>query len=62
VNALQRRAAVLAQKSIREGFGPTVADAMWKGAPVIGGNAGGIRCQIVNEVNGFFVSTVEETA
>jgi trehalose synthase len=40
MNALQRRAALVLQKSIREGFGLTVAEAMWKGAAVIGGNAG----------------------
>jgi trehalose synthase len=62
VNALQRRAAIVLQKSIREGFGLTVAEAMWKGTPVIGGNVGGIRYQIENGVNGFLVSTVEETA
>ncbi len=60
VNALQRRAAVVLQKSIREGFGLTVAEAMWKGAAVIGGNAGGIRCQIEDGVNGFLVSSVDE--
>jgi trehalose synthase len=43
VNALQRTAAVILQKSLREGFGLTVAEAMWKGAAVIGGNVGGIR-------------------
>jgi trehalose synthase len=62
VNALQRKAAVVLQKSIREGFGLTVAEAMWKGTPVIGGNVGGIRYQINNGVNGFLVSTVEEAA
>jgi trehalose synthase len=62
VNALQRKAAVVLQKSVREGFGLTVAEAMWKGAPVIGGNVGGIRYQIRNGVNGFLVSTVEEAA
>jgi trehalose synthase len=62
VNALQRRAAVTVQKSIREGFGLTVAEAMWKGTPVIGGNVGGIRSQIRNGVNGFLVSSVEEAA
>ena len=62
VNALQRRAAVVVQKSIREGFGLTVTEAMWKGTPVIGGNVGGIRYQIKNGFNGFLVSTVEETA
>ena len=62
VNALQRKAAVVLQKSIREGFGLTVAEAMWKGTPVIGGNVGGIRYQIKDGVNGFLVSTVEEAA
>jgi trehalose synthase len=62
VNALQRRAAVVLQKSIREGFGLTVAEAMWKGTPVIGGNVGGIRYQIQDGVNGFLISSVEEAA
>jgi trehalose synthase len=62
VNALQRRATVVLQKSIREGFGLTVAEAMWKGAAVIGGNAGGIRYQIRDGENGFLVSSVAEAA
>jgi trehalose synthase len=62
VNALQRRASVVLQKSIREGFGLTVTEAMWKGTPVIGGNVGGIRYQIRNGVDGFLVSTAEEAA
>ncbi len=62
VNALQRRAAVVLQKSIREGFGLTVTEALWKGKPVIGGNVGGIRYQIEDGVNGFLVSSVEEAA
>jgi trehalose synthase len=62
VNALQRRAAVVLQKSIREGFGLTVTEAMWKGALVIGGNVGGIRHQIRDGENGFLVDTVEEAA
>jgi trehalose synthase len=62
VNALQTRAAVVLQKSLREGFGLTVAEAMWKGTPVIGGNVGGIRYQIENGANGFLVSSIEETA
>lgn len=62
VNTLQTRAAVILQKSIREGFGLTVTEAMWKGTPVIAGNVGGIRCQIQNGVNGFLVSSVEECA
>ncbi len=60
VNALQSRSAVVLQKSIREGFGLTVTEAMWKGTPVIGGNVGGIRHQIEDGVNGFLVSSVEE--
>jgi trehalose synthase len=62
VNALQTRAAVVLQKSLREGFGLTVAEAMWKGTPVIGGNVDGIRYQIEDRVNGFLVSSIEETA
>ena len=62
VNALQRRAAVIMQKSIREGFGLTVTEAMWKGAPVIGGNVGGIRHQIRDCENGFLVDTIEQAA
>jgi trehalose synthase len=62
VNAVQRQAAVVLQKSIREGFGLTVAEAMWKGTPVIGGNVGGIRYQIEDGVSGFLVSTPEEAA
>ena len=55
VNALQRRAAVVLQKSIREGFGLTVTEAMWKGAAVIGGNVGGIKHQIEDGVSGYLV-------
>jgi trehalose synthase len=62
VNALQRRAAVILQKSLREGFGLTVAEAMWKGAAVVGGNCGGIKHQIQDGVNGFLVSSVNEAA
>jgi len=62
VNALQRRAAVVLQKSIREGFGLTVSEAMWKSAAVIGGNVGGIRHQIQDGKSGFLVSSVDEAA
>jgi trehalose synthase len=62
VNAPQTRATVVLQKSLREGFGLTVAEAMWKGTPVIGGNVGGIRYQIDDGVNGFLISSIEETA
>lgn len=62
VNTIQTRAAVILQKSTREGFGLTVTEAMWKGTPVIAGNVGGIRCQIQNGVNGFLVSSAGECA
>jgi trehalose synthase len=62
VNALQRRAAVVMQKSIREGFGLSVTEAMWKGTPVIGGKVGGICHQIEDGVNGFLVTSVKEAA
>ena len=62
VNALQRRAAVVLQKSLREGFGLTVTEAMWKGRPVIGGAAGGIRHQIDDGENGFLVASIEQAA
>lgn len=62
VNALQSRAAVVLQKSLREGFGLTVAEALWKGTPVIGGDVGGIRFQIKDGENGFLVSSIKEAA
>ena len=62
VNALQRRATVVLQKSLREGFGLTVAEAMWKGTVVIGGRAGGIKHQIEDGENGFLVDNVEQAA
>jgi trehalose synthase len=62
VNALQTRAAVVLQKSLREGFGLTVAEAMWKGRAVVGGNVGGIRYQIEDGVDGFLVSSNKEAA
>jgi trehalose synthase len=62
VNALQTRATVVLQKSLREGFGLTVSEAMWKGTPVIGGNVGGIRYQIEDGVDGFLVSSIEQAA
>src|SRR5438094_1246587 len=62
VNSLQTRAAVVLQKSLREGFGLTVAEAMWKSRAVIGGDVGGIRYQIEDGVNGFLVSTIEDAA
>jgi len=62
INALQRVATVVLQKSLREGFGLTVTEALWKGKPVIGGNTGGIRLQVVNHHTGFLVSSPEGAA
>jgi trehalose synthase len=62
VNAFQVASSVLMQKSTREGFGLTVTEAMWKGKPMIGGNAGGIRIQIEDGVSGYLVSSPAECA
>jgi trehalose synthase len=62
VNAFQRQSTVVIQKSIREGFGLVVSEAMWKKRPVIGGNVGGIRLQIEDGENGYLVDSVEECA
>jgi trehalose synthase len=62
VNAIQVASQVLIQKSTREGFGLTVTEGMWKGKPVIGGDAGGIRVQINDGVSGFLVSSPEQCA
>jgi trehalose synthase len=55
VNALQRRADVVVQKSFAEGFGLTVAEGMWKGRPVVASRVGGIRDQIVDGESGVLV-------
>jgi trehalose synthase len=60
VNAFQRAARVVIQKSIREGFGLVVSEALWKGRPVVAGNVGGIPLQIENGQTGFLVNTNEE--
>lgn len=62
INALQRAADIVIQKSIKEGFGLTVTEALWKSKPVIGGNTGGIRLQIVDDYTGFLVDTPEGCA
>jgi trehalose synthase len=62
INALQRLATVVLQKSLKEGFGLTVSEAMWKGKPVIGGAVGGIPLQIVHGGTGFLVHSVEGAA
>ncbi len=62
INALQRAATVVLQKSVKEGFGLTVAEAMWKGKPVIGGAVGGITAQLVYGATGFTVNSIEGCA
>ncbi len=62
INALQRASTIILQKSIREGFGLTVTEGLWKNKAVIGGNTGGIRLQILDHVTGFLVRTPEEAA
>ncbi len=55
VNVLQRASSVIIQKSLREGFGLTVTEALWKGTPVVASNIGGIPLQIKNGKNGFLI-------
>lgn len=62
INALQRGATLVLQKSLKEGFGLGVSEAMWKGKPVIGGVAGGIAAQIIDEVTGYHVHSAEGAA
>ncbi len=62
VNAFQRASDVALLKSIREGFGLSVAEALWKEVPVVGGNVGGIPLQIMDGETGFLVDTVEAAA
>ncbi len=62
VSALQQHATVVMQKSLREGFGLTVSEALWKGTPVIGGNVGGIPKQIDHGDNGYLVNDIDEAA
>ncbi len=62
VNAFQRASDVALLKSIREGFGLTVTEALWKEVPAVGGNVGGIPLQIISDETGFLVNTVEEAA
>ncbi|MBI1912400.1 MAG: glycosyltransferase [Deltaproteobacteria bacterium] len=62
INALQRGATIVLQKSTREGFGLVVAEALWKKKPVIGGDVGGIPLQIIEGVTGFLIHSVEGAA
>lgn len=62
VNAFQTASDVIMQKSLKEGFGLTVSEAMWKNQPVIAGNVGGIKAQIEHGVEGFLVNSPQEAA
>lgn len=62
INALQRASTVILQKSLREGFGLTVSEALWKGKPVIAGAVGGIPLQIAHKYSGILTHSVEGTA
>ncbi len=62
INAIQRASTVILQKSLREGFGLTVSEALWKAKPVIAGAVGGIPLQITHKYSGILTHTVEGTA
>ncbi|HSC20945.1 MAG TPA: glycosyltransferase [Solirubrobacterales bacterium] len=62
VNAFQSQSDVCLQKSIREGFGLTVTEALWKGRPTVAGNVGGIPLQIEDGVSGYLVNSPQECA
>jgi len=62
INALQRAATVIVHRPLREDFGLGVAEAMWKGKPVVGSFAGGIPAQVIHEVTGFSVTSIEGAA
>ncbi|MCL4547699.1 MAG: glycosyltransferase [Bacteroidetes bacterium] len=62
INALQRASSVVLQKSLKEGFGLTVAEALWKSKPVIAGAVGGIPLQITNKYSGLLTHSIEGTA
>ncbi|HOP64614.1 MAG TPA: glycosyltransferase [Spirochaetota bacterium] len=62
INALQRGSDIIIQKSLREGFGLTVSEGLWKGKPVVAGNTGGIKLQVIDHYNGFLVNTSEGAA
>jgi trehalose synthase len=62
VNAFQSQADVVVQKSIREGFGLTVSEALWKARPFVGGDVGGIPLQVEQGVSGYLVGSPEQCA
>jgi len=62
INALQRASTVILQKSLKEGFGLTVSEGLWKGKPVIAGAVGGIPLQITHKYSGILTRSIEGTA
>ena len=62
INAIQRASTIIVQKSLREGFGLTVTEALWKGKPTIGGAVGGIPNQIIHKLTGVLVHSLEGCA
>lgn len=62
INAIQRASAIILQKSLKEGFGLTVSEALWKGKPVIAGAVGGIPLQITHKYSGVLTRTIDGTA
>jgi trehalose synthase len=61
INAIQRASTIIVQKSLREGFGLTITEALWKGKPVIASAVGGIPLQITHGYSGILTSSIEET-
>lgn len=62
VNALQRASTVIVQKSLKEGFGLTVSEALWKGKPVVASHVGGIPLQITHKYSGLLCRSIEGAA
>jgi len=62
INALQRASTIVIQKSLREGFGLTVSEALWKKKPVVASAVGGIPSQVIHKLTGMLVHSVEGTA
>ena len=62
INALQRASTIVVQKSIKEGFGLTVTEALWKGKPTVAGAVGGIPNQVIHKLTGMLVHSVEGCA
>lgn len=62
VNAFQRASNVIIQKSLREGFGLVITEALWKGKPVVAGNVGGIPLQVDNRRTGYLIGDISECA